>query len=101
MIEYTKRFIPDDPVVFVEMNDLETYLELIDQLSFCTDIVELASVKENALFVQHWMKLLLECRKILEECQQWVDGVDEDIRQDVLRDAKVRTWIQSECSCSV
>lgn len=95
MVEYTKRLIPEDPVIFVEMNDLDTYLKLIDHLSFCTDVVELASVKENALFVQHWMKLLMECRKILEECKQWIDGVEEDIRQSVLRDSRVLTWMQS------
>ena len=67
MTEYTKRFIPEDPVIFVEMNNLNTYLKLIDKLSFCTDIVELASVKENALFVQHWMKMLLECRKLMRK----------------------------------
>ena len=49
MTEYTKQLIPEDPVIFVEMNDLDTYLKLIDQLSFCTDVVELASVKENTL----------------------------------------------------
>lgn len=85
--------IPEDPVMFVEMNSLQRLLDLVDVLQFNTKIVELASVKENELFVQHWTKIMLECRKIITECKQWMDSVEEDIKADVLAAPKTREWI--------
>ena len=94
MAERTLAMIPDDPVMFVEMNSLQRLLDLVDVLQFNTGIVEIASVKENELFVQHWTKIMLECRKIITESKQWMDSVEEDIKEDVLASPKTREWIQ-------
>ena len=93
MAERTLAMIPEDPVMFVEMNSLQRLLDLVDVLQFNTGIVELASVKENELFVQHWTKMMLECRKIITECKQWMDSVEEDIKGDVLNASKTREWM--------
>ena len=93
MAERTLVMIPEDPVMFVEMNSLQRLLDLVDVLQFNTGIVELASVKENELFVQHWTKMMLECRKIITECKQWMDSVEEDIKGDVLNASKTREWM--------
>ena len=90
--------IPDDPVLFVEMNDLETYLQRVVYLDFCTDVVELASVHENIAFVQHWMKMMMACKKTVDACAKWMRGVEEDIRQEVFCNQKTWEWIQRKKS---
>ena len=77
------------------MNDLNTYLQRVSYLAFCTDLVELISVYENRSFVQHWMKMILVCKKTIEECEKWIDSIEEDIQQDVLCDQKTRKWVWS------
>ena len=79
------------------MNDLNVYLQRVSYLAFCTDLIELLSVHENASFVQHWMKMILVCKRTVEECEKWIDSIEEDIQQDVLCDQKTREWMRSRC----
>ena len=76
------------------MNDLNTYLQRMSYLAFCTDLIELVSVYENTSFVQHWMKMLIACKKTVEDCEKWIDSIEDDIQQDVLCNRKTREWIQ-------
>ena len=82
--------MPEDPVVYVEMNDLNAYLLLVKRLQYYTSIVEIASVRENRNILQYWTNLLMASKKIVEDCANWVNAVEDDIKDDVLRNEKVR-----------
>ena len=82
--------MPEDPVVYVEMNDLNAYLLLVQRLQYYTSIVEIASVRENRNILQYWTNLLMASKKIVEDCANWVNAVEDDIKDDVLRNEKVR-----------
>ena len=82
--------MPEDPVVYVEMNDLGAYLLLVKRLQYYTSIVEIASVRENRNILQYWTNLLMASKKIVEDCANWVNAVEDDIKDDVLRNEKVR-----------
>ena len=82
--------MPEDPVVYVEMNDLNAYLLLVKRLQYYTSIVEIASVRENRNILQYWTNLLMASKKIVEDCANWVNAVEDDIKDDVLRHEKVR-----------
>ena len=82
--------VPEDPVVYVEMNDLNAYLLLVKRLQYYTSIVEIASVRENRNILQYWTNLLMASKKIVEDCANWVNAVEDDIKDDVLRNEKVR-----------
>lgn len=77
-------------MVYVEMNDLNAYLLLVKRLQYYTSIVEIASVRENRNILQYWTNLLMASRKIVEDCANWVNAVEDDIKDDVLRNEKVR-----------
>lgn len=82
--------MPEDPVVYVEMNDLNAYLLLVKRLQYYTSIVEIASVRENRNILQYWTNLLMASKKIVEDCANWMNAVEDDIKDDVLRNEKVR-----------
>ena len=82
--------MPEDPVVYVEMNDLNAYLLLVKRLQYYTSIVEIASVRENRNILQYWTNLLMASKKIVEDCANWVNAVEDDVKDDVLRNEKVR-----------
>lgn len=82
--------MPEDPVVYVEMNDLDAYLLLVKRLQYYTSIVEIASVRENRNILQYWTNLLMASKKIVEDCANWMNAVEDDIKDDVLRNEKVR-----------
>ena len=82
--------MPEDPVVYVEMNDLNAYLLLVKRLQYYTSIVEIASVRESRNILQYWTNLLMASKKIVEDCANWVNAVEDDIKDDVLRNEKVR-----------
>ena len=84
------RLLPEDPVVYVEMNDVASYVALIEKLEYYVSVVEIASVRENANIIQYWTNLLMSCKKVVEECAEWMKKVEEDIKVDVMRDKKVR-----------
>lgn len=77
-------------MVYVEMNDLDAYLLLVKRLQYYTSIVEIASVRENRNILQYWTNLLMASKKIVEDCANWVNAVEDDIKDDVLRNEKVR-----------
>lgn len=77
-------------MVYVEMNDLNAYLLLVKRLQYYTSIVEIASVRENRNILQYWTILLMASKKIVEDCANWVNAVEDDIKDDVLRNEKVR-----------
>ncbi len=77
-------------MVYVEMNDLNAYLLLVKRLQYYTSIVEIASVRENRNILQYWTNLLMASKKIVEDCANWVNAVEDDIKDDVLRNEKVR-----------
>ena len=77
-------------MVYVEMNDLHAYLLLVKRLQYYTSIVEIASVRENRNILQYWTNLLMASKKIVEDCANWVNAVEDDIKDDVLRNEKVR-----------
>ena len=77
-------------MVYVEMNDLNAYLLLVKRLQYYTSIVEIASVRENRNILQYWTNLLMASKKIVEDCANWVNAVEDDIKDDVLRHEKVR-----------
>lgn len=77
-------------MVYVEMNDLNAYLLLMKRLQYYTSIVEIASVRENRNILQYWTNLLMASKKIVEDCANWVNAVEDDIKDDVLRNEKVR-----------
>ena len=77
-------------MVYVEMNDLNAYLLLVKRLHYYTSIVEIASVRENRNILQYWTNLLMASKKIVEDCANWVNAVEDDIKDDVLRNEKVR-----------
>lgn len=76
--------------MYVEMNDLNAYLLLVKRLQYYTSIVEIASVRENRNILQYWTNLLMASKKIVEDCANWVNAVEDDIKDDVLRNEKVR-----------
>lgn len=82
--------LPEDPVVYVEMNDVAAYVALIEKLEYYVSVVEVASVRENANIIQYWTNLMMSCKKVVEECVEWAKKVEEDIRVDVMREEKVR-----------
>ena len=77
-------------MVYVEMYDLNAYLLLVKRLQYYTSIVEIASVRENRNILQYWTNLLMASKKIVEDCANWVNAVEDDIKDDVLRNEKVR-----------
>ena len=77
-------------MVYVEMNDLDAYLLLVKRLQYYTSIVEIASVRENRNILQYWTNLLMASKKIVEDCANWMNAVEDDIKDDVLRNEKVR-----------
>ena len=77
-------------MVYVEMNDLNAYLLLVKRLQYYTSIVEIASVRENRNILQYWTNLLMASKKIVEDCANWMNAVEDDIKDDVLRNEKVR-----------
>ena len=77
-------------MVYVEMNDLDAYLLLVKRLQYYTSIVEIASVRENRNILQYWTNLLMSSKKIVEDCANWMNTVEDDIKDDVLRNEKVR-----------
>lgn len=77
-------------MVYVEMNDLNAYLLLVKRLQYYTSIVEIASVRENRNILQYWTNLLMASKKIVEDCANWVNAVEDDIKDDVLRNEKMR-----------
>ena len=77
-------------MVYVEMNDLNAYLLLVKRLQYYTSIVEIANVRENRNILQYWTNLLMASKKIVEDCANWVNAVEDDIKDDVLRNEKVR-----------
>ena len=77
-------------MVYVEMNDLDAYLLLVKRLQYYTSIVEIASVRENRNILQYWTNLLMASKKIVEDCANWMSAVEDDIKDDVLRNEKVR-----------
>lgn len=77
-------------MVYVEMNDLNAYLLLVKRLQYYTSIVEIASVRENRNILQYWTNLLMASKKIVEDCANWVNAVEDDVKDDVLRNEKVR-----------
>ena len=76
--------------MYVEMNDLNAYLLLVKRLQYYTSIVEIASVRENRNILQYWTNLLMASKKIVEDCANWMNAVEDDIKDDVLRNEKVR-----------
>lgn len=82
--------LPEDPVVYVEMNDVAVYVALIEKLEYYVSVVEVASVRENANIIQYWTNLMMSCKKVVEECVEWAKKVEGDIRVDVMREEKVR-----------
>ena len=76
--------------MYVEMNDLDAYLLLVKRLQYYTSIVEIASVRENRNILQYWTNLLMASKKIVEDCANWMNAVEDDIKDDVLRNEKVR-----------
>ncbi|OAO11928.1 hypothetical protein AV274_6433 [Blastocystis sp. ATCC 50177/Nand II] len=88
--EFCMSLLPEDPVVYVEMNDVAAYVALIEKLEYYVSVVEVASVRENANIIQYWTNLMMSCKKVVEECVEWAKKVEEDIRVDVMREEKVR-----------
>ena len=82
--------MPEDPVVYVEMNDLNAYLLLVKRRQYYTSIVEIASGRESRNILQYWTNLLMASKKIVEDCANWVNAVEDDIKDDVRRNEKVR-----------
>ena len=56
--------IPDDPLTYIEMNDLHSYLMLIKRIHYYTMIVELTCVVENQSIVKAWEGIIKECEKV-------------------------------------
>ena len=72
------------------MNDLHSYLMLIKRIHYYTMIVELACVVENQSIVESWDRIMDECEKVVNECKNWMDSVEEDVRMEVLVHNKTR-----------
>lgn len=87
--------IPDDPLTYIEMNDLHSYLMLIKRIHYYTMIVELACVVENQSIVESWERIMNECEKVVDECKKWMDSVEEDVRMEVLTHSKTRELLTS------
>lgn len=87
--------IPDDPLAYIEMNDLHSYLMLIKRIHYYTMIVELACVVENQSIVKSWERIMNECEKVVDECKKWMDSVEEDVRMEVLTHSKTRELLTS------
>ena len=68
--------LPEDPVVYVEMNDVAAYVALIEKLEYYVSVVEVASVRENANIIQYWTNLMMSCKKVVEECVEWAKKVE-------------------------
>ena len=81
--------------MFVEMNDLESFLRRIALLRRYTDLIERVSVEGNGEFPQYWTNMLVQCRQIVEEAKKWMDAIDEDIEAAVLGDEKTKRLMES------
>lgn len=77
------------------MNDLHSYLMLIKRIHYYTMIVELACVVENQSIVESWDRIMDECEKVVNECKNWMDSVEEDVRMEVLVHNKTRGLLTS------
>ena len=58
-------------------------------------IVELACVVENQSIVESWDRIMDECEKVVNECKNWMDSVEEDVRMEVLVHNKTRELLTS------
>ncbi len=77
------------------MNDLHSYLMLIKRIHYYTMIVELACVVENQSIVESWDRIMDECEKVVNECKNWMDSVEDDVRMEVLVHNKTRELLTS------
>lgn len=82
-------------MLFVEMNDLESFLRRVRTARRFTEVVEKVSVEGNREFPQYWTSMLVQCRQIVEEAKKWMDAVDADVEDAVLGDAKTKRLMES------
>ena len=82
-------------MLFVEMNDLESFLRRVRTARRFTEVVEKVSVEGNREFPQYWTSMLVQCRQIVEEAKKWMDAVDADVEDAVLGDAKTKRLMDS------
>lgn len=82
-------------MLFVEMNDLESFLRRVRTARRFTEVVEKVSVEGNREFPQYWTSMLVQCRRIVEEAKKWMDAVDADVEDAVLGDAKTKRLMES------
>ena len=72
-------------LLYVEMNSLEQLLQLMRRIRFCVEIVERVSVKENRGFLQHWARMLLVCKKEVQNVQEWMNSIDQELLEQVMQ----------------
>ena len=83
--------------MFVELNDLDSYLNRVALLNRYTTIVEVLSVDGNEQIVETWKSMLMQCKEIVDEGKKWMQGVDRDIMGEVFRDKKTEKLLESRC----
>ena len=83
--------------MFVELNDLNSYLNRIALLNRYTAIVEVVSVDGNEQIVETWKSMLMQCKEIVDEGKKWMQTVDKDIIEEVLEDERAGKLIESRC----
>lgn len=83
--------------MFVELNDLSSYLKRVALLNRYTTIVEVVSVDGNEQIVETWKSMLMQCKEIVDEGRKWMQGVDRDIIEEVLEDEKAEKLVESRC----